>query len=642
MSAPLIPAALAFDAGGTPWSPAYGDVYHSSEGGLAQARHVFLGGNRLPARWAGRERFVLLETGFGAGLNFLATWQAWREDTRRPARLHYVTVEKHPFAAHDLATLHARVVEHAEHRELSALAAQLRAAWPMAVPGMHRLEFEGGRVVLTLAYADIAAALPQLRLVADAIYLDGFSPARNPDMWAAPVLKALGRLAAPDATLASYTAATAVRDTLTHSGWRVEKRPGFARKRDMLSATRESTGATRESTESMRVPPRAMRADAPLGVHAAGAPQRRAIVIGAGLAGAAVCERLGTRGWDLLLLERHSAPAMEASGNHAGAFHPVVTRDDSILARLTRAAFLDALQRWPRIEGANWAACGALQMGRDAEEEAAQQEAMQRLGYPREYARWVSREDAEFVVGRPVAAGGLWFERGGWMQPAGLAAALVARSGAHVAYGTEVAALAPCPGGWAALDAGGRELGRAPQVVLANAADAQRLAVLPAVQLRQVRGQLSYLPAGRFAAPACVLLRGGSLLPAVHGLAVAGASYDIDDADLNTRVDSHAGNLERLARILPGAEAGFDPHTLAGRAALRCVAGDRLPLVGPIPGAPGLLGALGYASRGILWCMLMAELLACTLEGEPLPIEGQLADAVAAGRFQRRALRKKG
>src|SRR6266513_2057488 len=80
---PLIPARLEFAADGTPWSDEFGDVYHSAAGGPAQARHVFLAGNRLPERWAGRERFVILETGFGFGLNFLATWQAWRRDPAR-------------------------------------------------------------------------------------------------------------------------------------------------------------------------------------------------------------------------------------------------------------------------------------------------------------------------------------------------------------------------------------------------------------------------------------------------------------------------------------------------------------------------------------------------------------------------------
>ncbi|MGH8704669.1 MAG: bifunctional tRNA (5-methylaminomethyl-2-thiouridine)(34)-methyltransferase MnmD/FAD-dependent 5-carboxymethylaminomethyl-2-thiouridine(34) oxidoreductase MnmC, partial [Burkholderiales bacterium] len=138
MASPLVPARLAFAPDGTPFSAEYGDVYHSAEGGAAQARHVFLRGNGLPERWRGRRSFAILETGFGFGLSFLATWQAWRDDASRCARLHFVSVEKHPFAAQDLAVLHA------PHQEFAPLAAELREAWPMLVPGMHRLEFEQG------------------------------------------------------------------------------------------------------------------------------------------------------------------------------------------------------------------------------------------------------------------------------------------------------------------------------------------------------------------------------------------------------------------------------------------------------------------------------------------------------------------
>ena len=180
MPDPLVPAALAFTSGGTPYSQAFDDVYHSSEGGPAQARHVFLGGNALPERWRARERFTILETGFGLGLNFLATWSAWKEDPQRPAKLHYVSIEKHPFSSVDLAQLHAR------YPEFQHLSAELRALWPMLVTGMHRLELNGGQIVLTLFFGDIENALTQLRLAADALYLDGFAPARNPAMWSAP------------------------------------------------------------------------------------------------------------------------------------------------------------------------------------------------------------------------------------------------------------------------------------------------------------------------------------------------------------------------------------------------------------------------------------------------------------------------
>src|SRR2546430_16893921 len=211
---PLIPARLEFAADGTPWSAEFGDVYHSADGGIAQAEHVFLKGNGLPERWAGRERFVILETGFGFGLNFLATWRVWKRDASRCRRLHYVSIEKHPFTAADLRLLHQR------YPELAAEAKELHAHWPLLVSGAHRLEF--GNVVLTLFFGDVAI-LRDLRLAADAVYLDGFAPAKNPDMWTHQAMRSVSRLAANGATLAPWRAAGCVRDALGATRFAAEK-----------------------------------------------------------------------------------------------------------------------------------------------------------------------------------------------------------------------------------------------------------------------------------------------------------------------------------------------------------------------------------------------------------------------------------
>ena len=226
----LDPAVLSFDAAGTPYSSVYGDVYHSADSGPGQSRHVFLAGNNLPENWTARRVFTVVETGFGLGLNFLTTWQAWRADPARPGRLHFVSVEKHPFSLVALRVVHER------YAGFEALAAELHQAWPVLVPGVHRLHFDDGRVTLTLVFADAIHALSNLRLRADAFFLDGFAPARNGEMWSPRLMKALARLALPGATLATYTSARAVRDALAEAGFIVTKRRGFGRKRDMLTA----------------------------------------------------------------------------------------------------------------------------------------------------------------------------------------------------------------------------------------------------------------------------------------------------------------------------------------------------------------------------------------------------------------------
>lgn len=653
----LSPARLAFAPDGTPMSEAHGDLYHSAAGGLAQARHVFLAGNAVLERWSVKSRFTahftILELGFGFGLNFLATWQAWRDSPQRGERLHFVSIEKHPFGAQDLAVLHA------PHQEVAPLAEELRNAWPMLVPGMHRLEFEGGRVVLTLAFAEVAAALRDLRLQADAFFLDGFAPAKNPEMWTPQVMRQLARLATPGATAATWSVASSVREALRGAGFVAEKRRGFAHKSEMLVA---SLAPRARRPARVAAAPQEQTVPAPAEPTASAPRERHAAVIGAGIAGAAVCERLAARGWRVTLIERHPAPATEASGNPAGTFHPLIAPDDSVFARLTRAAFLYWIARWGAMDVAGaaplWKRCGVLQLARDAAEAAAQREALRAHAYPPDYAQPVTRGQATELAGLEVAAAGVWFPEAGWMRPPSLAAALLERCGARLdaRFGCEAARLERGDGLWRVHGARGEEICSAPVVVLANSAGALRLAPQKSVRLRRVRGQLSYLPAGRVAKLRSAVLRGGYVLPPVEGIAVAGATYDFDDEDTAPRAASHAANLERLERILPGIAAGLDAGSLEGRVGFRAVARDRLPLIGALadeqspprrknPGLadlarkPGLYGAFAYGSRGLLWAGLGAELIASLVEGEPLPLEARLADAVDPARFLLRAMR---
>lgn len=225
----MYPSPLCFEPDGTPYSALYNDVYHTRSGGPAQARHVFLAGNNLPQRWQDQKHFIILETGFGLGLNFLTTWTAWRKDNQRCRKLHFISVEKHPVSAEDLVRVHAAWPEFDE------LSGQLRQYWPLQKTGKHRINLEEGQLVLDLVFCDALKALPKLEEQADAFYLDGFSPAKNPELWSAPLFRILAKLAAPGATLATWSVSGAVRRGLDQAGFHTEKHPGFAAKRHMLT-----------------------------------------------------------------------------------------------------------------------------------------------------------------------------------------------------------------------------------------------------------------------------------------------------------------------------------------------------------------------------------------------------------------------
>jgi tRNA 5-methylaminomethyl-2-thiouridine biosynthesis bifunctional protein len=637
--APLVPARLAYAADGTPYSEAYGDVYHSAAGGIEQARRVFLAGNGLPERWAGRGCFVILETGFGLGLNFLAAWSAWRADPRRCARLHYLAAEKHPFSREDLATLHAGLPE------LAAPAAELRAAWPMLVPGYHRLQLDGGRVVLTLMFGDIADTLPKLRARADAIYLDGFAPAKNPDMWSPRVFRSLALTAAPGATLATWTVAAAVREGLGAAGFATEKRPGFGPKREMLAG--------------QYAPQRPRSKAGPL-AHAAPPAQRRALVLGAGIAGSAVAERLAARGWAVTVVDRRPVPGGGPLDPIAGVFKPLFSRDDNIASRLSRAGCLAALRHWQGLADAGlplaWAPCGVLQVARNAQQARDFADILAAHRYPEDFVAPVSPQDAARLAGRGIAGGGMLIRAGGWINPISLCAGnLLRHASARILWGRETAAIERRNGTWRALERGGAVIAEAPLLVLANAWEANAFpqAALP---FRRVRGQATFLPPEALGGLGLVVCREGCVTPAAQGVGAVGSTFDPDD-DPAPRIESHASNLERLERLLPGAAAGLDPARLDGRVGFRTATPDRLPLAGALPDAagagdlsraqletvprlPGLYGLLGLGARGLVWAAGGAELIASELEGEPLPLEADLAAAVDPARFLLRAARR--
>lgn len=631
---PLVPARLAFTADGVPYSEQYGDVYHSSDGGLGQAHHVFLAGNGLPGRWRGHERFVVVETGFGLGLNFLATWGAWRDDPQRSTQLHFVSCELHPFERAALAQLHARWPAFAE------LAAQLQAAWPPLVPGVHRLHLDDGRVQLTLYFGDATVGLGQLDARADAFYLDGFSPAKNPALWSPRLCHQLAALAAPGATLATWSVSGSVREHLRHAGFELEKAAGFGGKREMLRGHHPGRHA-----DTSAMPP---------------AAQRSALVLGAGVAGTSAAERLAARGWTVHVIDAADRPGQGASGNHAGVLRPLPSLDDNRMSRLTRAGTLYGLRHLARLAAlgrpVRSAACGVLHLARDSAQLSKMRAVVERHQWPTDFLRFVDGVEASALCGWPVPLGGWWFQSSGWVQPHDLCAANLAvhpeRIRTH--FGRRVARLEADACGWQAVDTDGAVIARAAVAILAGGIGLREFPQSADLPLVAARGQVSQLPANADSAPRVVVCRMGYVTPAIDGVRCAGATFSVDDAETGLRDADHAENLLKLDAMLPGYTRELTTDGLGGRVGFRPASPDRLPMVGAlpvtmtsallrsvrdVPRQSGLYAVSGFGARGLVWAALMGEMLACQLDGEPLPLERDLCDAVDPARFVLRPAR---
>ena len=633
------------------WGPVQpaGIDFSDARAALAQAAHVFLRGNGLPERWAGRAHFVVLDTGFGLGHNFLATWDAWRQDPQRCARLSVIGIAQHPPQAADLARAHA-------DSPLPALAAELVAQWPALTPDLHCIDFDSGRVRLLLALGDLARVLPELVASVDAFYLDGLAPAQQPDLWDARQLRGLHRLAAPGATLATRSVAGSLRQGLQAAGFEVRPAPSLTPPREMTVA---------------RFAPR-VRAAAPpgrRGLVSTGAASLQVAVIGAGLAGAAVARALAAQGLAVQVFDRRPGPAGETSGNPGGLFHGIVHGHDGPHARWLRTAALHTERRLrPLIEaGAVPGSIAGLLRGEQALDAAAMAALLQRQALP---AAYVHVRSAALPGGRPA-----WFyPGGGWVSPAALCAAWLAGDGIAPRYGCAVHRLQPSAGRWRLLDQAGQVLAEVDAVLLCNAADAARLAGLPGWPLQQRRGQTTLLPAGLPGAPGLPLLPllplpiadGGYALQLVDGRLLCGGVSQAEDRDSQQpdgalREADHAAHLATLRR-LTGWAGTVDPAQLQGRVGWRLQADDRLPLLGAVPDItlpgsaaapgsrrldqprfvprqPGLYVFTALGSRGITQAALGAEILAAWLTGAPMPAPATLLDALDPARFIARALR---
>jgi tRNA 5-methylaminomethyl-2-thiouridine biosynthesis bifunctional protein len=631
---------LGFDADGAPFSNRYGDVYASRDGALGQARHVFLGGNGLPSRWAGCEQFVIVETGFGLGTNFLATWQAWRDDPHRPRRLHFVSVERHPLPAGELARW--------APAPLAALAGELARAWPLPLTGLHRLPFEAGGVTLTLGFGDARALIPDLMLGADAFYLDGFAPDRNPELWEMPLLKALARLARPGATLASWTAARTVRDALTAGGFQVALREGFGTKRHMLVARYAPHFRTRRHD-----PPPLFRG------------AREAIVVGAGLAGCSGALALARRGWQVTVLDRGRHAACGASALPSGLLHPTLAVDDSHAARLSRAGFLFGRRQLDALPASEplMAASGVLQLADSELDERGWPGLLERQRWPTAFVRFCSAAEAREPVGIAPRRGGLWFAGGAVVSPAAWCRAMLAgETMIRLHTGIQVVRMTQQSGAWLIEDHLG-QIRRAAVVLIASAMDAPRLLGTDLTPVRPIRGRISQLAAGELASLRAGIAGQGTLVPGLDGRVAIGASYEAIGPDQQPGISeeiAHQGNLQRLAQLVAQSapvriEGSFD--------GIRCVATDRTPLAGAVgderaafgagarlqgahladlPRRHGLYCSFALGSRGLALAPLLGELIACLVEGEPAPVERALAAAVDPARFLLRRVRRSG
>lgn len=632
---------------GTPHSTLFDDVYRSQSAygngdrGLAQSRGVFLQGcgllpaNDAPSAWTDQPQWHVLETGFGLGLNFLATWQAWQQDPQRPQRLFFTSIEAWPVSVEDIA----RSAQ--AFPELQALALALGQAWRGLLPGLHRLVFEGGRVQLTLCIGPIDKMLREIDVPADSVFLDGFSPTVNPKMWDLHTLKGIARLSRNGTRAASWCVKRQVREDLAQCGFEVTRADGVPPKAQRLEAVFAPRWTPRSRLRAALQATDSPRCDA-----------RRALVLGAGLSGSAVACSLARRGWAVTVLDAGCGVGAGASGLPAGLTAPHVSPDDSVLSRITRAGVRATLQRCTELLqlGSDWAFSGVLEHRVEGKRALPTGEA-----WPPQGHEWSTPATPEQMAnaGLPEQAQALWHAMAAWLRPRQLVAAQLATPGIRVQWNTAAETLEQTQNGWQVLDAQGQVVAQAEQIIVASGFDSRHLLPGGALPLNPLRGQISMgalkaMPSGLSAHLPSTPVNGhgsfisGVALPPEFGGASGwylGSTFERACSQAVLRDEDHAANHARLATLLPGLSepmrAAFALEQVLAWSGVRCTLPDRLPAVGPLEQTqlPGLLVCAGMGARGISLSVLCGELIAAQLHAEPLPIEGALQAHLLASRF---------
>lgn len=581
-SRPTAPAAIDFN-----------DIYFSVDGGREETRAVFLEGCGLPGGWRGAACFTIGELGFGSGLNFLETWNLWEKDqasaalipnplsgplsgtntdavtdavTENTPHLHYISFEKFPFSADELARALAL------WPELKPYAARLIAQWPERVKGIHRLHF--GRVTLTLIHDDILAGLYSLSASVNAWFLDGFNPAKNPEMWSQEVMHNIARLSAPDARLATFTVTGDVCRTLGEAGFTCEKKTGFARKRHRLEA---------QSTKKAVHP----AAQSPSPKRGTSAPT----IIGSGIGGASLARAFLRRGITPRIITQGNAFA--ASANPAALIKPRLDLQDRPESRFFLSSYLYALGAYADAEGI--ISRGVTHLPKSEREAVRFEKLVAQAPLPPEHLKWTGT--ALMMPSALTINPSAVIER--WMD------------GANIETGS--------------VD----DLSDIDGPVFCAAGYGVKALIGQQARLRYSRGQISWAKNPHLLSMQSPLSYGGYVIPIGDDVLV-GATHDrlTEQDPFTVRPEDDMRNFEQFESAtglkLQQVSQNNLHHDAArkSRASVRVTTASTLPRV--IMPAQDRYILTGLGSRGFVFAPLLGEAIVSHYLAEPLPIENAL------------------
>jgi len=661
--------ALSFNNDGSPLSEQFNDIYFDSESGFQQSEEIFIYGNDIPHRIrAYSGALTIAETGFGTGLNLLLTLQAYQqalldheknstEDTL--ATIHFISVEKYPLSKAQL--IQSLVVL----PQLAHFAEQLIEQYPddelrAKDHADINASFFNGKVTLTIIIDDAAAGLSQLNDkrtgIVDAWYLDGFSPAKNPEMWSEQLFTQIGRLSKPQATIATFTVAGFVKRHMQRVGFRVSKKACSGNKQAILAGIFQQSGS---------------RVNGFLRRPTITKPQHVSIV-GGGIASACAAYALTKKGIKVTLYCKDTTLAQGGSSNAIGALYPLLHQRVDDISLFYQQAFWRARSFYDQIlaEGFTfphqW--CGLLEIGYKEALVQRQQKFAELASWPKELIQLIDAKQASNIAKIPLKNGGLFMPNAGWIAPQlavkQIISAAKATNRLQVVCDANVSAIkqnTDDPSSSWVLSTNKGEF-TASVLVICGGAEAIHMDQFKQLPFSSVQGQVSSMKTNdNITDLATVICHKGYLTPQQNYMHSIGATFNKDSFSTQATPEGDAYNLTMLETCLPDISARVkwtNQDIVTSKARLRCMTPDHLPMVGPMPDinahrqsyphlakdknwqyqqpAPvidNLYIMMGFGARGLCSAPLAADILAADLCASPYPVDDAMLFNLSPNRF---------
>ncbi len=620
----------------------YEDIYWSKDGGWEEKNYIFLDSISIRERWQASTQFQILELGFGAGINFLATLMAWKESGFKEKSLQYISIEENPLPIAVLKNIYNSL-------DLSEdLTGDFLNSYAFIESGSHILKFANESLSLHLLVGDVSSILKNLRAEIDVMYLDGFSPSKNPKMWDIEIFKELFRLSKEGGIFTTYSTAKFVKENAISAGYEIQKLKGFGTKKWMLH------GKKNQSRKDVLQFPYFSLSSTKRYKNA------NTIVVGGGLAGTAIANSLSQRNHTVLLIEREENLALKTSGNPAGIINPNITADKSSISLLELNAYFH-LQRillnYCKLKDFRYGKIGLFTYTEDI--------ARKQKGIDSHHLNPLFKNKYDLIFKRE----GLFLPSGAWIDPVSLCNSNISFATAtnpiKIELNTNILNFTYHNNLWNIEDSKGNKY-QSDVLILANSIDSNQFNLTKWLPIRKFRGQIIYLNEEIFpyTLEHIYVLDDCYLIPQKNYI-ILGATYQKDIENLNININDSIELIDKIKnKFSISNKINFDK--VLGRAGIRATTPDHLPIIGPVPDLEyfeseyidlykggrglgkenakyhdGLYIFTGFGSKGILYTNYLAEILARIIEKEYTGLENYLLESVLPNRFIVRRLTKR-